>query len=242
MKNHLSLKRTAARITGIILLVFMLIFMTATHFNLHRDDSFDKNKNVDQWHQPIDVNKRYPTLISKHTWELEFTEIEKIINSLELNPNQEVLINSYTTEKLQLITSQLITSQLNQESENIEWDRLEFLIKKSLGNNNGEVVNNLAKSYYFYQKDRTSHLNDINNAESSKKLTLLKNSSSKLLKIQSNYFGINIAKTLFKRKNTTTNYLNLRKIVHMENGLSNTEKKEKLSLLSKNYKKSISQW
>jgi hypothetical protein len=237
MQYQLSLKRTYIRITSIILLALILIFMIATHLNLHKGDSFDKNKNIDQWHQPSNLNVKYPTLISKHNWQIEFTEIEKIINGLELNPNQEILINSYTTEKLQLIVS-----QLNQESSDIEWDRLELLIKKSLGNHNGEMLYNLARPYYFYQKDRTSHLNSIKNAESSEKLTLLENSSNKLFQIQSDYFGMSVATKLFKRQNTTTDYLNSRKIVQMKSGLSNTEKKEKLSLLSQNYKKSISQW
>jgi hypothetical protein len=167
----------------------------------------------------------------------EFTAIEKIINSLELNPNQEIVINSYTTEKLQLIAA-----QLNQQSSDIEWDRLELLIKKSLGTDNGETLYNLARPYYSYQKDKISHLNSIKNAESSEKLSLLENSSSKLSQIQSDYFGMSIATQLFQRQNTTTDYLNSRKIVQMKSGLSNTEKKEKLSLLSQNYKKSISQW
>lgn len=242
MKYHLSLKIAPSRITSIILLVLILIFMIATHLNLHKKDNSDKNKNIDQWHQPIGLNDKYPILISKHSWQLEFTDIDKIIDSLEFTPNQEILINSYTTEKLQLINSQLTSSKVNQESSDIEWGRLELLIKKSLGNHNGQVLYNLAKPYYFYKKDRISHSNTINNAESSEKLTLLKNSSSTLLQIQSDYFGMSTATKLFKRQNTTTNYLNSRKIVHMESGLSNTDKKEKLSLLSQNYKKSISQW
>ena len=237
MQYHLSLKRTSSRITSIILLVLILIFMIATHLNLHKGDSFDKDPKVDQWHQPSNLKIKYPTLISKHNWQIEFTAIEKIINSLELNPNQEIVINSYTTEKLQLIAA-----QLNQHSSDIEWDRLELLIKKSLGNDNGKVLYNLARPYYFYQKDKISHLNSIKNAESSEKLSLLENSSSKLSQIQSDYFGMSIATQLFQRQNTTTDYLNSRKIVQMKSGLSNTEKKEKLSLLSQNYKKSISQW
>jgi len=237
MQYHLSLKSTSSRITSIILLVLILIFMIATHLNLHKGDSFDKDQKVDQWHQPSNLKDKYPTLISKHNWQIEFTAIEKIINSLELNPNQEIVINSYTTEKLQLITA-----LLNQQSSDIEWDRLELLIKKSLGTDNGKVLYNLAKPYYFYQKDKISHLNSIKNAESSEKLILLENSSSKLSQIQSDYFGMSIATQLFQRQNTTTDYLNSRKIVQMKSGLSNTEKKEKLSLLSQNYKKSISQW
>lgn len=247
MQLHLSLKKTPSRITSIIFLVAILIFMIATHLNLHKGNAVDKNqtidkKSIDQWHQPISLNDKYPVLISKHSWQLEFTEIEKIIDSLEFDGNQTILINSYTTEKLQLINSQIIASQLTQDSSNIEWERLELLIKKSLGNDNGGLLYNLARSYYFYQKDKISHLNIINNAGSIEKLTLLKNSSSKLSKIQSDYFGTSIATKLFKRQNTTTNYLNSRKIVNMESGLSNTEKKEKLSRLSQNYKKSISQW
>jgi hypothetical protein len=237
MQYRLSLKRTPSRITSIILLVLILIFMIATHIELHKGDSFDKNQKVDQWHQPSNLKDKYPTLISKHNWQIEFTAIEKIINSLELNPNQEILINSYTTEKLQLITA-----QLNQQSSDLEWDRLELLIKKSLGTDNGKVLYNLARPYYFYQKDKISHLNSIKNAESSEKLILLENSSSKLSQIQSDYYGMSIATQLFQRQNTTTDYLNSRKIVQMKSGLSNTEKKEKLSLLSQNYKKSISQW
>lgn len=237
MQYRLSLKRTSSRITSIILLVLILIFMIATHLNLHKGGSFDKDQKVDQWHQPRNLKDKYPTLISKHNWQIEFTEIENIINSLELNANQEILINSYTTEKLQLIAT-----QLTQEPSDFEWDRLELLIKKSLGNGNGKVLYNLARPYYFYQKDKISHLNSIKNAESSEKLSLLKSSSSKLSQIQSDYFGMSVAIKLFKRQNTTTDYLNSRKIVQMKSGLSNTEKKEKLSLLSQNYKKSISQW
>jgi hypothetical protein len=237
MRYYFSLKKTPLKIMGIIILIFILIFVKETHINLYKNDLFNKKENVDHWHQPISLNEKYPRLISKHTWKLEFTEIENIINSLEFNTNREILINAYTTEKLQLITS-----QLNQESSDIEWERLEFLLKKTLGNDNGHILYNLAKRYYFYQKDRMSHLNNIKNSESNEKLTLLKKSSSKFLKIQSDYFGMSVATQLFKRQNTTTDYLNSRKIVHMESGLSNSEKKEKLSLLSQNYKKSISQW
>lgn len=237
MKHSLSLKKSSSRIISIILLALILIVISKAHLDIHNGDAFNQNSNSSQWQQPIDLHQQYPTLISKHTWTLEFTEIEKIINSLELSPSQKILINSYTADKLQGITS-----QLNSESSNIEWYRLELLIKKSLGNDNGDLLTSLVKAYYFYQKDRTVHLNSINNSDPRERLSLLKDSSGTLFNIQSNHFGSHIATRLFKRKNTTTNYLNHRKIVHLDNRLNNIEKKEKLLLLSNNYKQSISQW
>jgi hypothetical protein len=237
MLYHFSLQKISSRIISIILLVVILIFITSKHIDLHKDDSVDKMSIVEQWHQPITLNNTYPLPISKYTWALEFNEIEEVINRLEFDSNEEILINAYTSEKLQLVIS-----QLNRTSKDIEWDRLEFLIKKNLDNNNGDIFYNLVRSYYFYHKDESSHLNRISNAETSEKLDLLKNSSNELLKIQSSYFGYRIAAKLFKRKNITTSYLNARKIISLENGLSRSEKKDRLLRLSKNYKKSISQW
>lgn len=237
MKNYLSLKKSSSRIISIILLFFILIIISGAHLGIHNSDTFNQNSNSSQWQQPIDLHQQYPTLISKHTWKLEFTEIEKIINSLELSPRREILINSYTADKLQGIIL-----LLNPESSNIEWHRFELLIKKSLGNEGGDLLTSLVNSYYYYQKDRTAYLNGINNSIPSERLSLLKDSSSTLLNIQSNHFGSRVATRLFKRQNTTTNYLTQRKIVHLNDRLNNVEKKDKLLLLSNTYKQSISQW
>ena len=123
----------------------------------------------------------------------------------------------------------------------MKYKLLEFLITQSLGEKNGLQLYTLVNGYFDYQQDQIAYLNKIKYAEPNEKLALLKNSASYYAKIQSQYFGKTTAQELFERKNKTTNYLNSRRIVSMEKGLSKTQKKEQLTRLAKNYKQSISQ-
>ena len=237
MLNIFSLIKTQSKILSITLLFCVCLFLVLKHINLHMDDSFGALSTADQWQQPSILNEQYPQLISKHTWVIEFNEIEKIIKRLEIDSNHDLVINFDTTDILKRVIFEL-QAELTGE----QWQRVEFLMQKSLGGRNGKVFYGLVNAYYLYQKEYLAYLKAVNHSTAIEKLALLKSGEVKQLNMQSKYFGTDAAIKLFSRGNATTNYLNARRIVNMENGLSNTEKKNILLLLSDNYKKTVSQW
>lgn len=236
MLYKFSLTTIHSKFLSIVFLILTLIFVAQAHLDLRNIPPSNNEKDKTHWLQPVELNAQYPQLISKNNWKLEFIKIEEIIKDLQFSSNKELLINSDTAEKLQLITA-----QFDINLENKEWGRLEFLITQSLGNTNGKTFYKLVNSYYHYRKEEVSFLDRIKQADNNRKLTLLKESKETYLHLQTHYFGSNIASTLFSRQNKTTNYLNARNIIRLEQGLSNEQKKERLSLLSKNYKQSLMQ-
>jgi lipase chaperone LimK len=62
-----------------------------------------------------------------------------------------------------------------------------------------------------------------------------------LIKMQLRYFSRDTAVKLFDKKNKTTHYLNSIRIISMDKTLSNIEKKARLSKISNDYKRSLSQ-
>jgi lipase chaperone LimK len=231
-----SLNSLHSKILSIAALILLLCFVAFEHIRLHDNPQPKHQTSVNNWHQPTQLNALYPQLISDRNWQLDFIKIESVINNLEINDKHEILINSDTADKLQLIIP-----LLGENPSNKEWGRLEFLIIQSLGKKNGQQFYTLVNGYFNYQKNQIAYLDEIKYAEPNDKLALLKNSASYYAKIQSQYFGKTTAQQLFDRKNKTTNYLNSRRIVSMEKGLSKTQKKEQLTRLAKNYKQSISQ-
>jgi hypothetical protein len=231
-----SLKAVHIKYFNITLLSVILFFVASEHIRLRDKPSPNNQVSSDHWLQPAELDVLYPQLISDDNWELDFIKIEEVIRNLKIDFNQELLINSDNADKLQLVIAQL---DMNLPIK--EWARLEFLIKQSLGENIGKSFYTLVNSYYHYQQDQTSYLEKIKHANPNEKLALLKDSEIKYLKMQSHHFGSSIAKQLFERKNKTTNYLNSRRIVSMTKELSSAQKKEQLSLLSKNYKQSLIQ-
>ena len=237
MLHKFSLIKTQSKIISITLLFVVCILLVLKHFSLHKNDNFGAVSTAEQWQQPSILNEQYPQLISKHTWNFEFNEIEKILKRLELDSNHDLVINFDTTDQLKLVIFEL-KAELTDE----QWQRVDFLMQKSLGGRNGKVFYGLVNAYYFYQKEYLSYLKAVNHSTAIEKLALLKSGEVKQFNMQSKYFGIDAAIKLFSRDNTTTNYLNSRRIVNMERGLSNTEKKKILLQLSDNYKKTVSQW
>ena len=225
------------KVISLPLLIIALIILTVKHIDLRKSDNFGDVVSGDQWQQPSTLNEQYPQLISKYGWGFEFDKIEDIIRDLEFDSNDKLLINYDTTERLKLVIF-----EFKGALSDTQWNRIGFLMKQSLGDRNGGVFYDLVKNYYLYQKEYVEHINTINQSTYSNKLALLKKSQSNILVMQSKYFGSDIAIKLFSRINTTSNYLNSRRIVNMENGLNNSQKKERLLLLSDSYKKTVSQW
>lgn len=236
MRPPFSLNDLYSKLLIITALFVVLYFVASAHMRLHDTTQSKPQTSINSWHQPSQVNAIYPQLISDTNWRLNYIKIENVINNLEFDDKHEIRINSDTADKLQLIIPLLGDTPSNKE-----WDRLEFLIIQNLGEKNGSLLYTLVSSYFNYQQDQIAYLDKIKFAEPNEKLTLLKNSAAHYANIQSHYFGKNTAEQLFDRKNKTTNYLNSRRIVVMEKGLTQTQKKETLTRLAKSYKQSISQ-
>lgn len=237
MQYKLDLNESKYQVLTILLIVIIFITLIIKHIDLRNSRKFDKVISGDQWYQPSILNERFPQLIGKHDWGFEFNKVENIIRDLEFDADDKLIINHHTIEKLKLVLF-----ELNEPLLDIQWNRIKFLMQKSLGDRNGKKFFNIVKKYYFYHKEHVRYKNIINRSNYNDKLTLFKKSHTKNLAMQEKYFGIDIAKKMFSRVNTTTNYLNARRIINMDNKLSNKKKKERLLSLSTSYKITISQW
>jgi hypothetical protein len=217
-----------------MLSVFLFLALWA-HSSLHeRSNFYNKSSLTSQWLQPAYMNEQFPQLIGPNYWQLDFLNIEKIIKNVKTQADGRLLIDHDTAELLQLVNLQLTKHMPDKE-----WQRLNFLLEQSLGSRVGENFSELVNAYYFYRKKQIISLNEINLATQDEKITLLKTTAHRAYLSQKQYFGAEAAKKLFKMKNNTTNYLNARRIVNMENGLSKEQKKEQLAILARIYKDSL---
>jgi hypothetical protein len=229
----------------IIVPLALLFFIVPTHIDLRNkhpsselavNDVTAKQQppTANHWLQPEFLNDRYPQLIGSNDWQLDFMTIEEKISKLKLNSDHSLLINGDTADILQLINIEL--------SENIpdkQWQRLRFLLIKSLGDNAGESFYKLVNAYYSYEKAQQSQWLKIKTSSPNEKFELLKRQNINIRKIQAQYFDPEIASKLFHEKNQTTDYLNSRRIINMDKNLSSEQKKHQLSILVKIYKESL---
>lgn len=221
---------------NIPVLILLLGIVASKHLSLHTNTLTLGESDPQTWIQPEYLNAQYPTLISKNTWSLSFTQIESIIQTIPLDSNQKVIITSDLTEKL----SQILF-QLGSKPESTQWQRLEFLLTKQFGENPGKELHQLIANFYYYQNESMAYSNKIKLANNTEKKSLLENSMNMLIKMQLRYFSRDTAVKLFDKKNKTTHYLNSIRIISMDKTLSNIDKKARLSKISNDYKRSLSQ-
>jgi lipase chaperone LimK len=220
---------------NIIVIFVLLFFVTKAHLSLHQSSYSNKQSfKSSHWLQPTYLNEQYPKLIAQDSWRVDFLSIEKMVKNIDLDTKGRLLINSDTTELLQLVNF-----QLNENMSSEEWQRINFLFEKSLGDNVGDVFSKLVNRYYYYKQEQQSALTEINQALQDEKLLILKAYAHKNQINQTRYFGVDIANKLFNMKNKTTNYLNARRVVNLEEDLSPAQKKDRLVILSEIYRDSL---
>ena len=229
-------KDIQVKILSIIFLILLLGFISSKHLNLHSKTLSLGGSESQAWSQPNNISQQYPTLISRDNWSLSFTQIEGIIKSIKSDSNRNLIINADLTEKLPQVLF-----YLNNDPESMQWQRLEFLLSKSLGHKVGTTFYGLVHHYYYYKKEAIEYSNKIKLAQYANKKALLEDHVSVLERLQARHFTKQIAVKLFNKKNKTTHYLNSIRIINMDKTLNNNEKKERLSILSKDYKHSLSQ-
>lgn len=221
---------------NILVLILLLGFVVLKHLELHSHTLTLEESASKTWLQPKYLNTQYPVLISNNTWSLSFTHIEAIIKTIPLDSKQKLNINSDLTEKLPQILF-----QLDSKPESTQWQRIKLLLTKQFGEKTGRELHQLLTNFYYYQKESMAYSNKIKLANDHEKKALLSRRMDQLNKMQIRHFSRNTAMKLFDKKNKTAHYLNSIRIINMDKTLSNTEKKERLSILSKNYKHSLSQ-
>lgn len=231
----LNQDRVTHKIFSLSVLILLIIFVVSKHLDLHRPPTAN-NPLSHQWLQPTELNAQYPQLISERHWALDFTQIEHIINNLESDSNHRLLINSDLNDKL----PQILLA-LDDTPSQTQWQRLHFLINKSLGDNMGNELYTLLTKYYLYQQQVTQYAHQIQQSNAQQKRVLLSNHHQLHINLQSHYFGADTASKLFNKKNKVAHYLNSIRIINMDDSLTNQQKKEQLALLSKHYKQSLIQ-
>lgn len=235
-KLHLfSLTWRTLRYIGIVISSFLLLITAYIHTGLHRPkNSGESPLPHDYWLQPANLNNQYPQLIGAENWTLDFIRIEGILRDVSTGNSGDLSINADTVNLLQRVTA-----LLPKDMQDKEWQRLGFLIEKSLGEHTEKELTKLINAFYLYTQNKKSVLHKIKTALPDQKISLLKEFTTETRSIQVHYFGPKVAATLFDKLNKTNEYLNSRRIINMNKQLNFAQRKEKLSVLMKNYKKSL---
>jgi hypothetical protein len=229
----------------IIVLLALLFFIVMAHIGLRNShpsntaisNSATTNKQLPSssyWLQPAYLNDLYPQLIGSNDWQLDFMIIEEKISNLKLNNDKNLLINADMVDILQIINLELPKNISHKE-----WQRIQFLLVKGIGNNIGESFYKLINAYYLYDQEKKLQTVKIKNIELNEKIDFIKSQNVNNRKTQAHYFGSETAVKLFSKKNQITEYLNSRRIINMNKSLSKNQKKEQLSILAENYKMSF---
>jgi len=186
------------------------------------------------WRQPSALNQRFPLLISNTSWHFNFVDIESILWQSKVDSYGELIIDAETLSLLEQASD-----RLPENVSEAELQRLGFLIEKSMPTKRAHRLSSLLRSYQAYQQDYTSSVALISIAETEQRLALLQAEQLYLEQRQEDYFGSDVANTLFSKKNITTSYLNQRRIVSMMSDISIPQKSVMLKELSDDYKKAI---
>lgn len=224
-----SLTITAICLT--LLTTYVIPKLVVLHNNAHLGYTY--NTPI-EWRQPSVLNQRFPLLISNTSWHFDFVGIESILWQSRVDSQGHLIIDAETLSLLEQASDRL-PANLGE----VERQRLGFLIEKSMPAKRAQHLSSLLTSYQAYQQDYTSSLALIRSAETSQRLSLLQAEQRYLEQRQQDYFGIDAATQLFNKKNTTTSYLNQRRIVSMMPSISLSQKSAKLKELSDAYKKAI---
>jgi hypothetical protein len=217
------------------LLVTLLIYLSFTHYSLRQGNQIDDGEpSPTGWLQPALLDVSFEQLIGNDSWRLDYNIIEQILWMEKQNASGKLIIDSATADRLQQ-ASDLLPQSMRPN----EWLRLNFLMEKSLSGGAGQQFFSLLKGFYQYQQDYAASLSVIKQTINTQKLSSLRSIISDNRRRQAQYFGVEIAEQLFAKSNITTDYLTQRRIVNMDLGLTNLQKKQQLRSLEKNYKKML---
>jgi hypothetical protein len=222
-----------AKTLRIFLLAILFAYVVSERLELHKNaELINDVQSPVEWLQPVSLDKQFPILIGTGNWTIDFSNIQKILWQSKLSATGQLAVDSETWRPLQKISEQL-PANLNP----FDSQRLTLLIEQCLPGSEGGRIAELVTRYYRYQQEYLANLDLLNKATGKKKLSLLKASRNNNKNRQERHFGVELAKALFDKKNTLTDYLNDRLIINMDKSLSAAQKKEQLMAAKQAYEK-----
>ena len=141
------------------------------------------------------------------------------------------------SEALELLNR--ASAALPQALSSEEFQRLGFVIKKSIPSSAGKELANVLNQYYLYDQENMTALQRINSVDDDLKRVLLASAEQNTEERQVRFFGKSMARKLFSEHNRTQNYLNTRRLIKLSELFTATQKKEHLDELRNDYQKSL---
>lgn len=221
------------------ILVGLTVILIGIHEQAHRD--YKPNDSV-QWRESFDANVESSQMLNTQVrrpignavWDFQYSPIIQILWRAPLNSDNELVANSETLALLKR-ASAVLPQTISSE----EFQRLDFVIRKSMPSSAGTELANLLKRYYFYEQENMAALQLINSVDNKQKRALLVSAKQSSEERQVRFFGENIAMELFSENNKTQNYLNARRMINLSETLSAKEIKERLDQLQNAYRRSL---
>ena len=234
---------TSQRMNGylFVCLSTILVGLVAMLIDLHDQahDEYKPNEPV-HWREPFnaDVNQALKSQLTKpignSVWDFQYTSLIQILWRAKVNDQDELVIDSEALELLKRASAAL-PQALSSE----EFQRLGFVIKKSIPSSAGKELANVLNQYYLYDQENMTALQRINSVDDDLKRVLLASAEQNTEERQVRFFGKSMARKLFSEHNRTQNYLNTRRLIKLSELFTATQKKEHLDELRNDYQKSL---
>ena len=233
-KHNSETKRRTAYVNALLLGSLLLLIAPKLYFVLSSPlPTAPSVGNTRIWLQPDSLSQSFLPPISNNHWDFDFTKIEGLLWRLKVSQAGQLRTDNTTLALLEEISA-LLPNKLSAENK----PRIHFLIQKSLPNDLARPFSELLEQHQAYTQSHESRLRLVNQATGEQKLALLRDMDNMLEHYQQRFFG-DQAKALFGDKNITTHYVNRRRIVRLNQNLSNAQKEQQLNQLKEAYRASI---
>lgn len=209
------------RVTFLVTLVLVIAF---EHVHLHREASLSlkpvEGGAANVWRQPDEVFRFFPVQIGEQNYHFNFAEFASILSRVSLDSNQLLAIDAQTKNQLKKLTQ-----TLPPDLRTMDRSRLDFLIQKSIPKQAGVQLIQLFHAYTRYSKLLNAHLQQVQSAQSLDNHEFLQDSMARVKQLQETVFGKDTATVFFKRDNIRMHYLIQRRILTLDNSISEVDKR-----------------
>ena len=117
-----------------------------------------------------------------------------------------------------------------------ELPRLQYLIEKALPSTRGKEVAQILPQYLAYASEEERLKQQLQNPDKTTRLAALQAFEENIKAAQNQYFGNNLAASLFAEHNATQFYFVRRQIINLEAGLSESQRQQRLEEAQQEYR------
>ncbi|WP_298772616.1 lipase secretion chaperone [uncultured Shewanella sp.] len=206
--------------------------------DLHQEESLytglklNERESANVWRQPEKASEFFPVQIGEQDYHFNFARFSPMLARVKWGSNQLLFLDAQTKYQLERM-AQALPPDLSA----MERARLDFLIQKSIPGKAGMKLTQLLHAYVRYTQLLNTHFKQVQSGKGRGK----EGSLAVIKQLQATVFGQETASVFFKRDNIRMGYLIQRRILTLDNSLSDADKQMSHEQLQQAYLLALAQ-